>query len=65
MSIFVYGDESGVFDAAHHDVFVFGGLVFSTRKLATPNIAGSLQLKENLHRSTVPQIATSNSRHAA
>ena len=36
---------------------------FSTRKLATPNIAGSLQLKENLHRSTVPQIATSNSRH--
>lgn len=32
MSIFVYGDESGVFDAAHHDVFVFGGLVFLDRK---------------------------------
>lgn len=28
MNIFVYGDESGVFDKAHNDVFVFGGLVF-------------------------------------
>lgn len=32
MSIFVYGDESGVFDAAHHDVFVFGGLVFLNKE---------------------------------
>lgn len=28
MNIFVYGDESGVFDRAHNDVFVFGGLIF-------------------------------------
>lgn len=28
MNIFIYGDESGVFDQAHNDVFVFGGLVF-------------------------------------
>ena len=28
MSIFVYGDESGVFDAAHHDVIVLVVLVF-------------------------------------
>ena len=28
MNIFVYGDESGVFDKKHNDVFVFGGLVF-------------------------------------
>ena len=28
MNIYVYSDESGVFDKAHNDVFVFGGLVF-------------------------------------
>lgn len=28
MNIFVYGDESGVFDKDHHDWFVFGGLLF-------------------------------------
>lgn len=28
MNIFVYGDESGVFDNAHHDYFVFAGLIF-------------------------------------
>lgn len=28
MSIFVYADESGVFDQAHEKVFVFGGLIF-------------------------------------
>ena len=28
MSIFVYGDESGVFDHVHNDYFVFGGLIF-------------------------------------
>ena len=32
MNIFVYGDESGVFDKAHNDVFAFGGLVFLDRE---------------------------------
>ncbi|WP_303202464.1 DUF3800 domain-containing protein [Raoultibacter timonensis] len=32
MNIFVYGDESGVFDKAHNDIFVFGGLVFLNKK---------------------------------
>lgn len=32
MNIFVYGDESGVFDKAHFDVFVFGGLIFLSKK---------------------------------
>lgn len=27
MDIFVYSDESGVFDKAHNDVFVYGGLI--------------------------------------
>lgn len=28
MNLFIYGDESGVFDNKHNDVFVFGGLIF-------------------------------------
>lgn len=28
MDIFIYSDESGVFDKAHNDYFVFGGLMF-------------------------------------
>ena len=28
MNIFIYGDESGVFDKKHHDYFVLGGLIF-------------------------------------
>lgn len=32
MNIFVYGDESGVFDAAHYDTFVFGGLFFLSKE---------------------------------
>ena len=31
MNIFVYGDESGVFDKARNEVFVFGGLIFLGR----------------------------------
>ena len=32
MEIYVYSDESGVFDKAHNEVFVFGGLIFLKRK---------------------------------
>ena len=31
MNVFIYGDESGVFDKVHNDVFVFGGLVFLSK----------------------------------
>lgn len=31
MNIFVYSDESGVFDKVHNDVFVFGGVVFLSK----------------------------------
>ena len=27
MDIYVYSDESGVFDVAHNDYFVFGGII--------------------------------------
>ena len=32
MNIFVYSDESGVFDPAHNDFFVFGGVMFFDSK---------------------------------
>lgn len=32
MNIYVYSDESGVFDNVHNDVFVFGGIVFLGKK---------------------------------
>lgn len=32
MEIYVYSDESGVFDKAHNEVFVFGGLIFLKKK---------------------------------
>ena len=28
MDLFIYSDESGVFDKEHNDIFVFGGLIF-------------------------------------
>ena len=28
MQLYVYSDESGVFDKIHNDIFVFGGLIF-------------------------------------
>lgn len=28
MDIFIYSDESGVFDKAHNEIFVYGGLIF-------------------------------------
>lgn len=31
MNIFVYSDESGVFDYLHNDIFVFGGVIFLSR----------------------------------
>lgn len=32
MNIFIYSDESGVFDKAHNSFFVFGGLVFLSKE---------------------------------
>ena len=32
MNIYIYSDESGVFDKVHNDVFVFGGLIILSKK---------------------------------
>lgn len=31
MDIYVYSDESGVFDKAHNDIYVFGGIIFLSK----------------------------------
>ena len=32
MNIYVYSDESGVFDKVHNEIFVFGGLIFLSKE---------------------------------
>ncbi|CCI86955.1 DUF3800 domain-containing protein [Lactobacillus gigeriorum] len=32
MELFVYSDESGVFDKAHNEIFVFGGVLFLSKQ---------------------------------
>ena len=32
MDIYVYSDESGVFDYKHNDIFVFGGILFYSKE---------------------------------
>lgn len=32
MDVYVYSDESGVFDSVHNDYFVFGGIIFFDKK---------------------------------
>lgn len=32
MRIFIYSDESGVFDKKHNDIFVYGGLILLSKE---------------------------------
>lgn len=32
MDLYIYSDESGVFDKAHNEIFVYGGLIFLGKK---------------------------------
>ena len=39
VDLYIYSDESGVFDKAHNEIFVYGGLIFlGKRMIATENI---------------------------
>ena len=42
MKLYVYADESGTFDKAHNDIFVYGGVIVSAqdRKAATDKYLG-------------------------
>ena len=32
MDLFIYSDESGVFDKVHNEIFVYGGLIFLSKE---------------------------------
>jgi hypothetical protein len=51
MDIYVYSDESGVFDKVHNDYFVFGGLVFLSKE-ERDNCARKYLAAENVTRKT-------------
>lgn len=33
MDLFIYSDESGVFDKEHNEIYVYGGLIFLGKEL--------------------------------
>lgn len=54
MNIFVYTDESGVFDKKHEDIYVFGGVIFldanSKDDAGRKYIGAEKKLRRNHHR---------------
>ena len=53
MNIFIYGDESGVFDKAHQNYYVFGGLLFLGKGLRDEATREYLSLERKI-KSTYP-----------
>lgn len=51
-SIYIYSDESGVFDKQHHDIFVYGGLVCVGQDRASALTREYLQAEKNLRKSS-------------
>ncbi len=50
-SIYIYSDESGVFDKHHHDIFVYGGIVCVGQDKASSLTREYLQAEKNLRKS--------------
>ena len=53
MELFVYSDESGVFDKVHNEIFVFGGVIFLSKK--EKDIAVRI-IRRNEHRNTLYEL---------
>ena len=56
MNIFVYSDESGVFDAVHNDIFVFGGVIFLDKESRDINARKFLHAERTLRAAGNHQI---------
>ena len=41
MDLYIYSDESGVFDKAHNEIFVYGGLIFLGKRMIATEISYS------------------------
>lgn len=48
MDIFVYSDESGVFDKVHNDYYVYGGLIFLSKKQKDDNLRKYLNVEKTI-----------------
>ena len=60
VNIFVYSDESGVFDKLHNDLFVFGGAVFLSKEerdiCGRKYIAAERVIREREHFDLVSEV---------
>jgi hypothetical protein len=48
MDIFVYSDESGVFDKKHNDIYVYGGLIFLGKQEKDINVRKYIREESNV-----------------
>ncbi len=48
MNIFVYSDESGVFDKKHNNIFVFGGLIYINKNDKDINIRKYIKAESDI-----------------
>lgn len=55
MNLFVYSDESGVFDHKHNDLFVFGGLVFLSKEDKDITVRKYLRAERTIRRTSLIQ----------
>ena len=46
MNIFVYSDESGVFDKVHNDIYVYGGIIFLSKEEKDNNVRKYLNVEK-------------------
>lgn len=48
MNIFVYSDESGVFDKVHNDIYVYGGIIFLSKEEKDNNVRKYLNVEKTI-----------------
>lgn len=53
MNIYIYSDESGVFDNIHENVFVFGGVIFLDKKLRDIETRKYLSVEKTIRQNNV------------
>lgn len=67
MNIYVYSDESGVFDKAHNQYYVYGGLIFLNKELrdiaSRKYLAIERQIASNYPRNCELKAATIEGKH--
>ncbi len=57
MDLFIYSDESGVFDKKHNEIFVFGGLILFGKKERDDCSRKYLAAEKSMRREKYPEHA--------